>query len=145
MVRKNARMTPPWVTTTIAPSGTGWWERILESAPSNLSSISSSVSASAKAQRSSSGRARNSFGELGVAGLLFGPGMTLEDAAVTLREPRHGDDLPGEAGLARHYLGGLEGPGEGACVDAGDSLHPSRHGPRLAAWRRPSSERGKSS
>src|SRR5215210_7274599 len=47
--------------------------------------------------------------------------MALEDAAVAFREARQGDDLPEEAGLARHYLGGLEGPPEGARVDAGDS------------------------
>ena len=67
------------------------------------------------------GKGEELFGKLGVAGLLFGPGITFKDAAVTLCESRHGDDLPGEAGLSRHYLGGLEGPGEGTCVDAGDS------------------------
>src|SRR3712207_9311562 len=46
--------------------------------------------------------------------------MAFEYAAVAFHEPRGRHDLLGETGLARHYLGGLEGPREGACVDTGD-------------------------
>src|SRR5215216_2875338 len=60
------------------------------------------------------------LGKLGVVGLLFRPSVAFEDATVTFHETRLGHDLPGETGLARHYLSGLEGPCEGACVNTGD-------------------------
>jgi hypothetical protein len=64
------------------------------------------------------GQGEEFFGECRVASFLFGPGVTLKDAAVAFYETRYRHHLSGEASLACGYLGGLERPRERTRIDA---------------------------
>jgi hypothetical protein len=70
-----------------------WRASIMVTASSKRARISSSVSAPTMAHRSFLGHGEELLGELGIAGLLLGPGVTLQQTAVTLRQAGHGDHL----------------------------------------------------